>query len=82
MSKALISSCCIKICTAMYEYIVQGKIPSSIMKGNNIIKGKLYNNVTLDGLAEMPKMFGFEEFAIFPQVQHSSIPRLYWMDTC
>ena len=42
-----------------------------MMKGNKIMKGKLYNNITLidsynymmTGLAEMPKMFDFEELA-------------------
>ena len=54
-----------------YESIVHGKLDPPIMKGNKIIKGKLYNDITLidsfnymmSGLSEMPKMFGFEELA-------------------
>ena len=57
----------------MYRYnsIIQGKIAPPMMKGNKIMKGKLYNNITLidsynymmTGLAEMSKMFDFEELA-------------------
>ena len=55
----------------MYSYasVVQGKLDPPIMKGDRIMKGKLYNDITLidsfnymmTGLSEIPKMFAFEE---------------------
>ena len=57
----------------MYSYglVIQGNLNAPIMKGNKIMKGKLYNDITLvdsfnyimSGLAEMPKMFAFKELA-------------------
>ena len=57
----------------MYSYasVVQGKLDPPIMKGNKIMEGKLYNDITLidsfnymmTGLSEIPKMSAFEELA-------------------
>ena len=57
----------------MYSYasVVQGKLDPPIMEGNKIMKGKLYNDITLidsfncmmTGLSEIPKMSAFEQLA-------------------
>ena len=52
-----------------YDSVVQGKLDPPSMKGNKMMKGKLYNDMTridsfnymLTGLSEIPKMFAFEE---------------------
>jgi hypothetical protein len=49
-----------------YDSVVQGKLKDPIMRGNKIIKGYLFNNITLidsynylsTSLSAFPKMFG------------------------
>jgi G:T-mismatch repair DNA endonuclease (very short patch repair protein) len=68
-----------------YDSIIQGKLMDPVMRGNKIIKGYLFNDITLidsfnylsTGLATFPKMFGFEELSkgYFPH--HFNIPLFY-----
>ena len=52
-----------------YSGVLHGKIKDPIMRGQKIIKGYIFNDITLidsynyisQGLSTMPKMFGFEE---------------------
>ena len=54
-----------------YDSVVQGKLMDPVMRGNKIVKGYLFNDITLidsfnylsTGLSTFPKMFGFEELA-------------------
>jgi hypothetical protein len=54
-----------------YDSVVQGKLKDPIMRGNKIIKGFMFNNITLidsynylsNPLSTIPKMFGLQELS-------------------
>jgi hypothetical protein len=68
MVRVSISSSCITTCSDILECI-HGKMKDPIMRGQKIIKGYIFNEITLidsynyisAGLSTMPKMFGFQE---------------------